>query len=61
MKKQKKKITLEDLLEGNESLTYEPPRIIKKWKLAPLQTGWGSYPEHAEKLNDDVEIKEEIV
>lgn len=60
MRKQKKK-TLEDLLEGDEPIAYEPPRIIKKWKLAPLQTGWGSYPEHAEKLNDDVEIKEEIV
>lgn len=61
MRKQKKK-TLEDLLEGDEPIPYEPPRIIKKWKLAPLQTGWGSYPdEPAGKLNDDVEIKEEIV
>jgi len=60
--KKKKNITLEELLEGDEPIQYEPPCIIKKWKLAPLQTGWGSYPGNPTgKLNDDVEIKDTIV
>jgi len=62
MKKQKKNITIEEVLEDKKQFKYEPPRIIKKWKLKPLQDGWGSYPNYPSgKLNDDIEIKDEIV
>jgi len=58
-KEQNTEITIKEIVQGNERVPYESPRIIQKWKLTSLQINWQSYSNKSiHKMDYDVEIED---